>query len=245
MFEWVYFASAESELQQTPVYSARLDLGRNLAARIGRKMKEGLIQADLVAPVPDTSRTAAISLAETLGLPYREVLIKNRYITRTFILGSQDRRKKAVDLKLNPVVSELRGKSIILVDDSIVRGTTSTKIVDLVRRAGAKRVYFASTCPPIRFPCFYGIDFPDPNELIAHAEAPSLDLTHDLNRLEDAIAKRLGADGVVYQDLPGLERSLQSAGKPCTACITGQYPTDVSASARFSALRLAQRGAAV
>jgi len=167
MFEWVYFSSAESEIENTPVYGARLELGHQLADRIAVEMKAGRLQADLVAPVPDTSRTAASGLAERLGLPYREVLIKNRYIKRTFILNSQKNREEAVDLKLNPVVSEIKGKTVILVDDSIVRGTTSRKIIQLVRRAGAKKVYFVSTCPPIRFPCYYGFDFPEQNELIA------------------------------------------------------------------------------
>ena len=234
MFEWVYFAGAESEIDSTPVYGARLELGRNLAKVIKKRIDSGEIEADLVAPVPDTSRTAATALAEELGLPFREVLIKNRYIKRTFILGSQQKREKAVDLKLNPITSEIKGKSILLVDDSIVRGTTSKKIIDLVRRSGAKRVYFVSTCPPIRFPCFYGIDFPDPKELVA------------AGRNEAEIAKALGADGVVYQDLSGLTASLESASKgkvktPCTACLDGKYPTDVSESARFAALRDSER----
>lgn len=234
MFEWVYFAGAESELENTPVYGTRLELGRSLARLIKKKIESGEITADIVAPVPDTSRTAATALAEELGLPYREVLIKNRYIKRTFILGSQQKREKAVDLKLNPVVSELKGKSVILVDDSIVRGTTSRKIVDLVRRAGAAQVYFVSTCPPIRYPCFYGIDFPDSGELIA------------FNRSESEVAKMLGADGVIYQDNSGLVESLKTASqgqitKPCMACVDGRYPTDVSESSRFAALRNVER----
>ncbi|MBI3555141.1 MAG: amidophosphoribosyltransferase [Deltaproteobacteria bacterium] len=235
MFEWVYFAGAESEPEGTPVYGTRLELGRNLAKVIRERMERGEIEADIVAPVPDTSRTAATALAEELKLPYREILIKNRYIKRTFILGSQEKREKAVDLKLNPVVSELKGKNIILVDDSIVRGTTSKKIVDLVRRAGARKIYFVSTCPPIRFPCFYGIDFPDRRELIA------------ADRTEAEIAKMLGADGVVYQDRDGLLKSLDRAShsrvkNPCTACLDGKYPTDVTESSRFAALRNSERG---
>lgn len=235
MFEWVYFAGAESEIEGTPVYGARLNLGRGLARVLREKIASGEIEADIVAPVPDTSRTAAIALAEELKLPCREILIKNRYIKRTFILGSQEKREKAVDLKLNPVVSELKGKNILLVDDSIVRGTTSKKIVDLVRRAGAKKVYFVSTCPPIRYPCFYGIDFPDQQELIA------------AGRSESQIAAMLGADGVVYQDIPGLLESLAETGTgqvktPCTACLDGKYPTDVSESSRFAALRSSERG---
>lgn len=234
MFEWVYFAGAESELEGTPVYGTRLELGRSLARLIRRKMELGEIEADIVAPVPDTSRTAATALAEELKLPYREILIKNRYIKRTFILGSQQKRETAVDLKLNPVVSELKGKNIILVDDSIVRGTTSRKIVDLVRRAGARKIYFVSTCPPIRFPCYYGIDFPNRGELIAS------------NRTEADVAKLLGADGVVYQDNAGLVESLKTVSqgrvsKPCMACLDGNYPTDVSDAARFAELRSKER----
>jgi amidophosphoribosyltransferase len=235
MFEWVYFAGAEGEIEGAPVYGARLELGRSLAKVIREKMKKGEIEADLVAPVPDTSRTAASALAEELELPYREVLIKNRYIKRTFILGTQAKRENAVDLKLNPVVSEIKGKSIILVDDSIVRGTTSKKIVELVRRAGAKKVYFVSTCPPIRYPCFYGIDFPSKTELIAHGKT------------EEQIAAQLGADGVIYQDFAGLLGGLERASqgrvkKPCTACLDGKYPTDVSEGQRFEALRKSERG---
>lgn len=234
MFEWVYFASAESELSNTPVYGARLELGRNLAKLIRKKMQKGEMSVDLVAPVPDTSRTAATALAEELGLPYREVLIKNRYIKRTFILSSEEKRQKAVDLKLNLVVSEIRGKNILLVDDSIVRGTTSKKIVQMVKRAGANKVYFVSTCPPIRYPCFYGIDFPDQNELIAYGKS------------EGEIAKDLGADGVLYQDIKGLLASLNTASggkvkKPCMACLDGHYPTNVSESSRFAALRAQDR----
>ncbi|MEW6057307.1 MAG: amidophosphoribosyltransferase [Bdellovibrionota bacterium] len=235
MFEWVYFAGAESSFEETPVYGTRLELGRSLARRIQLKIDSGELEADLVAPVPDTSRTAAAALAEELRLPYREVLIKNRYIKRTFILGSQQKRESAVDLKLNPVRSEIEGKSIILVDDSIVRGTTSKKIVELVKRAGAKKVYFVSTCPPIRFPCFYGIDFPDRRELIAS------------DKTEEQIAKALDADGVIYQDTKGLLESIAKVSqgrieKPCIACLDGKYPTDVSESSRFAALRHSQRG---
>lgn len=234
MFEWVYFASAESELEGIPVYGSRLSLGFALAELVRKKIEKAEIEVDLVAPVPDTSRTAASALAENLGLPYREVLIKNRYIKRTFILGSQSQRERSVDLKLNPVVSEIRGKSILLVDDSIVRGTTSKKIIELIKRAGAKKVYLVSTCPPIRFPCFYGIDFPDQRELIA------------TGKTESEIANVLGANGVVYLDQEGLINSLKQRGSsgidPCMACISGSYPTDVSQSWRFAQLRISERG---
>ena len=235
MFEWVYFASAESEVQSAAVYGVRLELGRKLADIVREKIKTGEIEADIVAPVPDTSRTAATSISESLKIPYREVLIKNRYIKRTFILGSQSERQRSVDLKLNPVRSEIEGKNVLLVDDSIVRGTTSRKIVELVRQAGAKKVYFLSTCPPIRFPCYYGIDFPDRNELLA------------TNRTEKQIADLIGADGVVYLDDEGLSASIEkvSHGKvkdPCMACLNGCYPTEVKSAEKLTENRRLERG---
>ncbi|MBI3535903.1 MAG: amidophosphoribosyltransferase, partial [Deltaproteobacteria bacterium] len=155
MFEWVYFASPESIIDGVPVYGARIQLGQNLANIVKKKIESNEIQADMIVPVPETSRIAAIRLSEELKIPYREVLIKNRYIKRTFILDSHEKRQSAVKLKLSPVRSEIEGKNVLLVDDSIVRGTTSKKIIELVRAAGAKKVYFLSTCPPIQHPCFY------------------------------------------------------------------------------------------
>jgi amidophosphoribosyltransferase len=241
MFEWVYFASPESVIDGVPVYGARINLGKSLARLLKSQIKERGIQADIVVPVPETSRIAAIALSEELGIPYREVLIKNRYIKRTFILDSQEKRQKAVNLKLSPVRSEIQGKRVLLVDDSIVRGTTSRKIVELVRQAGAKAVYFVSTCPPIKHPCYYGIDFPIESELIASG------------RDNAKIEKELGVDAVIYQDLEGLKRSIQDASEashastrfePCMACLDGKYLTDVSvAGARFAAARQAERGA--
>jgi amidophosphoribosyltransferase len=231
MFEWIYFASPESVIDGVPVYGARIHLGKNLARLIKNKIQERGIEADIVVPVPETARIAAIALSEELGIPYREVLIKNRYIKRTFILDSQDKRQKAVNLKLSPVRSEIAGKKVILVDDSIVRGTTSKKIIELVRQAGASKVYFVSTCPPIKNPCYYGIDFPSTRELIA-AE-------RDVGQIE----KELGADAVIYQDLEGLQSSISKDGKrPCMACLDGKYPTDVSRSGKaFSEKRTEHR----
>jgi amidophosphoribosyltransferase len=234
MFEWIYFASPESVIDDVPVYGARIGLGKNLARLIRDQMKERKIEADLIVPVPETSRIAAIALAEELGIPYREVLIKNRYIKRTFILDSQDKRQKAVSLKLSPVKSEIRGKSVMLVDDSIVRGTTSKKIIELVRQAGATQVYFVSTCPPIQNPCYYGIDFPNPNELIASGRDTA------------EIERELGADAVIYQDLSGLKQSIQAAASregvnPCMACLDGKYPTDVSVGRGFAQARAEDR----
>ncbi|MCM2277522.1 MAG: amidophosphoribosyltransferase [Oligoflexia bacterium] len=248
MFEWVYFASPESRIDGIPVYGARIELGRSLARLLKSQLEERGLAGDVIVPVPETSRIAAIALAEELAIPYREVLIKNRYIKRTFILDSQEKRQSAVNLKLSPVRSEIQGKRVILVDDSIVRGTTSKKIIELVRQAGASRVIFVSTCPPIQHPCYYGIDFPVESELIASGRS---------NR---EIEEALGADAVVYQDVEGLRSSLgrakiraahdrAGAGEgqdpelhPCMACLDGKYPTDVSAcGARLAAARKADR----
>jgi amidophosphoribosyltransferase len=237
MFEWVYFASPESVIDGVPVYGARINLGRMLASDIKRRLADRGLEADLIVPVPETSRIAAIALAEELKIPYREVLIKNRYIKRTFILDSQDKRQKAVSLKLSPVRSEIQGKRVILVDDSIVRGTTSRKIIELVRQAGASKVYFVSTCPPIQNPCYYGIDFPSPGELIASGRSLA------------EIETELGADAVIYQDLEGLKRAILDADPsgsqptPCMACLDGKYPTDVQAGLRMASKRKADREA--
>jgi amidophosphoribosyltransferase len=222
MFEWVYFASPQTEWEGVPVYNGRIHLGRNLARQIREEIDAGRMAPDLIVPVPETARIAAISLSEELGIPYREVLIKNRYISRTFILDTQDKREKAVQLKLSPVESEIRGKSVMLVDDSIVRGTTSKKLISLVRACGAKAVYFVSTAPAIRYPCHYGIDFPSHEELVANGR--------DTREVEDA----LGADRVVYQRIEDLVSALQPipgsgkpAVKPCLACLDRKYPTPI------------------
>lgn len=227
MFEWVYFAGAESVLEGKPVYTARLNLGKGLAGKVKEFIASGEMKPDIVVPVPETSRIAAISMAEELGLPYREVLIKNRYIQRSFILNTPEKRTKAVDLKLNPVKSEIEGKNVLLVDDSIVRGTTSKRLVDLVRRAGAKEVYFVSTCSPIRYPCYYGIDFPSTDELIA------------TGRDETQIAQVLNADKVIYLEQEAIREAI-GLKSMCMACLDGKYPTDISAGQAF---REKRRGA--
>lgn len=235
MFEWIYFASPESEIDGAPVYSTRIELGRALAERVKADFSKRKLEADIIVPIPETSRIAAIAMAESLGIPYREVLIKNRYIKRTFILDSQEKRQKAVNLKLSPVRSEIRGKRVLLVDDSIVRGTTAKKIIELVRAAGAKAVYLVSTCPPIVNPCFYGIDFPNSSELVASER----DLT--------GIEKELGADALIYQDIEGLVSAIHKSSndrikyRPCLACLDGKYPTDVSESVGLSHQRLKDR----
>lgn len=241
MFEWVYFASAESEIEYAPVYGVRLSLGRSLAKLIKSRMEEGEISADLVTPVPDTARPSALAIAEELKIVYRDILIKNRYINRTFILGTQSKREKAVDLKLHPIFSEIKGKNVLLVDDSIVRGTTSRKLVQLVRNAGANKVYFVSTCPPVVNPCYYGIDFPDANELIA-----AKNKSDSLRELEKKVALDIGADAVIYQTIEGLQNSIHTMSQgrvtnPCMACINGQYPTNISEAKRFTELRRKER----
>jgi amidophosphoribosyltransferase len=246
MFEWVYFASPESVMDQIPVYGTRLQLGRAVAEKVKRGLEEKGISVDMVVPVPESSRIAAIALAEELGLPYREVLIKNRYIKRTFILDSQDKRQKAVKLKLSPVLSEIQGKTILLVDDSIVRGTTSKKLVSHLRNAGAAKVIFVSTCPPIQHPCYYGIDIPDENELIA------------FGRDHEEVRKLLGADALIYQDIEGLRKAMVQARMQtqqealgsgangdqlslCMACLNGKYPIDISSGFSFAESRRHQR----
>ncbi len=210
MFEWVYFSGAESILDGLEVYTARINLGKELA----KEWKKTGLKADVVIPVPDTSRTAASKLAEEINLPYREGLIKNRYIGRTFIMASQARRENGVRLKLNPVESEIKGKDILLVDDSIVRGTTSKKIVKLLKDNGAKKVFFLSTCPPIISPCFYGVDMPSKKELIASQMSV------------DEIRKHIGADFLFYNSIDALKKALEREDL-CMACLTGNYPVAI------------------
>jgi len=221
MFEWVYLARPESVINGVSVYKARLSLGKELAKKLRG------IKADLIIPVPDTSRTAALSLSEELGIPYREGLIKNRYIGRTFIMSSAQERENAVRLKLNVVYSEISGKDIIVVDDSIVRGTTSKNIIRLLKSSGAGNVYFVATCPPLKYPCYYGIDFPSSSELIAFRKS------------EDEIKKEIRADLLFYQDLKSLFAVL---GKNiCKACLDGNYPTDIRDAKVFEKERLRDR----
>ncbi|MCR9206271.1 MAG: amidophosphoribosyltransferase, partial [Halobacteriovoraceae bacterium] len=224
MFEWIYFAGAESSIEERSVYGSRLNLGRVLARKVKVLIDNNEIKPDIVCPVPDTSRTASISLAECLKIPYREGLIKNRYIQRSFILNTQDKREKAVALKLSPVLSEIEGKNILLVDDSVVRGTTSQKIIELLKRNGAKEITLAITCPPLRHGCFYGIDFPAETELIANGR-----------NLEE-IAKWVGANRVIYLDEEDVNEALEMK-ELCMACINNNYPTDVSEGKTFASKR--------
>lgn len=190
IFEHVYLARPDSIIDGISVYKARLRMGDKLADKIARVWPDHDI--DVVIPIPDTSRTSALQLANRLGVKYREGFIKNRYIGRTFIMPGQSQRKKSVRKKLNAIELEFQGKNVLLVDDSIVRGTTCHQIVDMARDAGAQRVYFASAAPPVRYPNVYGIDMPAAEELIAH------------DRTVEEIQQKIGADWLVYQDLEDL-----------------------------------------
>jgi amidophosphoribosyltransferase len=193
IFEYVYFARPDSIMDGISVYKSRLRMGEKLAEKILRLRPDHDI--DVVIPVPDTSRVAGQILAHNLGVKFREGLMKNRYIGRTFIMPGQQQRKKSVRQKLNAIDLEFRGKNVLLVDDSIVRGTTCQQIVQMARDAGANNVYFASAAPPVKFPNVYGIDMPTAAELIAHG------------RTEDEVCEEIGADWLVYQDLEDLIES--------------------------------------
>src|SRR5690554_3919140 len=198
IFEHVYLARPDSIIDGISVYKARMRIGEKLADKILRKYPQHDI--DVVMPIPDTSRTSALELANRLGVKYREGFIKNRYIGRTFIMPGQALRKKSVRQKLNALELEFRGKNVLLVDDSIVRGTTCQEIIQMARDAGAKNVYFCSAAPAVRYPNVYGIDMPSVHELIAH------------NRSTEEVADLIGADWLVYQDLEDLIDSV-SGGK--------------------------------
>jgi len=221
IFEHVYFARPDSVMDGISVYKARLRMGEYLAHKIKRTYPEHDI--DVVLPIPDTSRTSALSLAYHLDIRYSEGFIKNRYIGRTFIMPGQKQRKKSVRQKLNPIGLEFKGKNVLLVDDSIVRGTTSQQIIQMARDAGAKKVYFASAAPPVQFPNVYGIDMPSASELIGH------------NRTTKQIAELIGADWLIYQDLADLEEAVRKKAKSKvdrfdTSVFNGEYVTgDVTA----------------
>ncbi|MCY4523426.1 MAG: amidophosphoribosyltransferase, partial [Halobacteriovoraceae bacterium] len=224
MFEWVYFSGAEGVLEERSVYTTRLKLGQRLALKAQEALEKREIDPWVVAPVPDTSRTASIALAEKLNLPYREVFIKNRYSHRSFILDSQEKRQRTVELKLSPVCSEIEGKNIMLVDDSIVRGTTSRRIVSLLKEYGAREVTLAITCPPIAYPCYYGIDFPSAEELVAYGRS-----------IED-INEKIGAKKIIYLDEDDLREAI-GLDSLCMACLNGKYPTSIKEGGYFSKLR--------
>jgi amidophosphoribosyltransferase len=215
IFEYVYFARPDSIIDKISVYRARMRMGDKLAEKIMRVYPQHDI--DVVIPIPDTSRTSAMQVALKLGLKYREGFIKNRYIGRTFIMPGQQLREQSVRRKLNAIDLEFRGKKVLLVDDSIVRGTTSAQIIDLAREAGAKKVYFASAAPPVRFPNVYGIDMPAASELVAS------------ERSVEEVASVIGADWLVYQDLEDLVAACRHDDAQIeefdTSCFSGEYVT--------------------
>ncbi|MBO8270485.1 amidophosphoribosyltransferase [Proteus mirabilis] len=195
LFEYVYFAHPDSFIDKISVYNARLRMGQKLGAKIAKEWED--LQIDVVIPIPETSCDIALEIAHILNKPYRQGFVKNRYVGRTFIMPGQQERRKSVRRKLNANRAEFRDKNVLLIDDSIVRGTTSEQIVELAREAGAKKVYFASAAPEVRFPNVYGIDMPNANELIAHG------------REVDEIRKLIGADGLIFQDLSDLIAAVQ------------------------------------
>ncbi|MGH8751180.1 MAG: amidophosphoribosyltransferase [Burkholderiales bacterium] len=220
IFEYVYLARPDSVIDGISVYETRLNMGESLAEKIKRQYRD--LDIDVVIPIPDSSRPSAMQLSLHLGVPYREGFIKNRYIGRTFIMPGQAVRRRSVRQKLNAMSVEFKGKSVLLVDDSIVRGTTSSEIVQMAREAGARKVYFASAAPPVRFPNVYGIDMPTRQELIANG------------RNEDEVAREIGADKLIYQDLEALVAAVRKSNPHIiefeTSCFSGNYVTgDVSA----------------
>jgi amidophosphoribosyltransferase len=220
IFEYVYLARPDSVMDGISVYQARLNLGKTLAKRVVSTVPPS--QIDVVIPIPESSRPSAMELAQILGLPYREGFVKNRYVGRTFIMPGQGVRKKSVRQKLNVVASEFKGRNVLLVDDSIVRGTTSREIVQMARDAGARRVYLASAAPPVRFPNVYGIDMPTPQELIAH------------DRTNDEIRESIGCDALIYQDVDAMKGVLGALNPKLAgfdaSCFDGVYVTgDITA----------------
>ena len=215
IFEFVYLARPDSVVDGVSVYETRLRMGDRLADKLRLTLSPDEI--DVVIPIPDSSRPSAMELAKKLGIPYREGFVKNRYIGRTFIMPGQATRKKSVRQKLNTVTHEFRGKRVLLVDDSIVRGTTSREIVQMARDAGALKVYFASAAPPVRYPNVYGIDMPTRAELIA------------TDRTDQQIADEIGADGLVYQDLAALKEAIRDINPNVhsfdASCFDGVYIT--------------------
>jgi amidophosphoribosyltransferase len=224
IFEYVYLARPDSTMDGISVYQARLNLGETLAKRVVSMVPPTDI--DVIIPIPESSRPSATQLAHLLGVPYREGFVKNRYVGRTFIMPGQGVRKKSVRQKLNVIASEFKGRNVLLVDDSIVRGTTSKEIVQMARDAGARKVYMASAAPPVRFPNVYGIDMPTPEELVAH------------NRTIDEVRDLIGCDALIYQDVEAMKQAVRDATAGTApkldgfdaSCFDGVYVTgDVSA----------------
>jgi amidophosphoribosyltransferase len=215
IFEYVYLARPDSIMDGISIYETRLNMGSSLADKINKTMRH--LDIDVVIPIPESSRPSALQLANRLGIDFREGFVKNRYIGRTFIMPGQQHRRRSVRQKLNAIGVEFRGKNVLLVDDSIVRGTTSREIVQMAQEAGAHKIYFASAAPPVRFPNVYGIDMPTRQELIA------------TDRDDDQICHEIGADGLVYQDLESLKNAISSIDPQITnfetSCFDGNYIT--------------------
>lgn len=230
IFEYVYLARPDSVIDDVSVYQTRLDMGKSLAEKIKREWSDKHI--DVVIPIPDTSRPSALQVGIALGLDYREGFIKNRYIGRTFIMPGQALRKKSVRQKLNPIGIEFKGKNVLLVDDSIVRGTTSQQIVQMARDAGANKVYFASAAPPVRFPNVYGIDMPSRDELLA------------TGRTDEKICQEIGADALIYQDLEDLVKDIKASNPAIKnfdcSCFNGEYVTGDIDEAYLNAIETAR-----
>ena len=220
IFEYVYLARPDSVMDGISVYQARLNLGETLAKRVVSTVPPQEI--DVVIPIPESSRPSAAQLAQLLGLPYREGFVKNRYVGRTFIMPGQSVRKKSVRQKLNVIASEFKGRNVLLVDDSIVRGTTSKEIVQMARDAGARKVYMASAAPPVRYPNVYGIDMPTSKELVAH------------NRTVEEVRELIGCDALIYQDVEAMKKAVGSLNAGLAgfdaSCFDGVYITgDITA----------------
>ncbi|MFM1927992.1 MAG: amidophosphoribosyltransferase [Burkholderiaceae bacterium] len=232
VFEFVYFARPDSQIDGISVYDARLKMGETLAAQVAKAFPGGDI--DVVMPIPDSSRPAALQLAMHLNVPYREGFIKNRYVGRTFIMPGQEVRKKSVRQKLNAMASEFKGKRVLIVDDSIVRGTTSREIVSMARESGARGVVFASAAPPVRYPNVYGIDMPTRKELIAHG------------RSDDEICEAIGADALVYQGIDAMKADVRGFNAAVTgleaSCFDGHYITGDVTSAWLDQLEEQRHG---
>jgi amidophosphoribosyltransferase len=220
VFEYVYLARPDSVIDGISVYQARLALGEGLAKRLISTVPPN--EVDVVIPIPESSRPSAMQLAQLIGKPYREGFVKNRYVGRTFIMPGQQVRKKSVRQKLNAVASEFKGRNVLLVDDSIVRGTTSREIVQMAREAGARKVYLASAAPPVRYPNVYGIDMPTAEELVAH------------NRTVEEVRAIIGCDALIYQDVEAMKRAILALNPKLqgfdASCFDGIYVTgDVGA----------------
>jgi amidophosphoribosyltransferase len=231
MFEYVYLARPDSIMDGVSVYQARLNLGETLAQRVISTIPPNEI--DVVIPIPESSRPSAMQLAQRIGKPYREGFVKNRYVGRTFIMPGQGVRKKSVRQKLNAIGVEFKGRNVLLVDDSIVRGTTSKEIVQMAREAGARKVYMASAAPPVRFPNVYGIDMPTTDELVAH------------DRSIEEIRQFIGADALIYQDVAAMKRVVMALNPALdgfeASCFDGVYITGDVSAADFDAMAAQRR----